>query len=93
VVGIVVHQPLSRVPENGLKYVVGIMLISFGTFWAGEGIGIEWPASDLTLLILIVAYAAVGLLAIQVARRVLATRRAHSAATRTPAEPALGADR
>jgi Ca2+/H+ antiporter, TMEM165/GDT1 family len=43
-VGVIVHRPLSRVPENGLKYVVGIMLISFGTFWAGEGIGIEWPA-------------------------------------------------
>ncbi len=93
VVGIVVNQPLSRVPENGLKYVVGIMLISFGTFWAGEGIGIEWPASDLTLVILVVAYAAVGLLAIQLARRVLAARRAHTAASRTTGEPALGADR
>ncbi len=92
-VGIVVHQPLSRVPENGLKYVVGIMLISFGTFWAGEGIGIEWPASDLTLLILVVAYAAVGLLAIQLARRILASRRARAGASGTAIEPALGADR
>ena len=93
VVGIVVNRPLSRVPENGLKYVVGIMLISFGTFWAGEGIGIEWPASDLTVVILVVAYALVGLLAIQAARRILAARRARAATSGTAIEPALGADR
>jgi Ca2+/H+ antiporter, TMEM165/GDT1 family len=74
-VGVVVHRPLSRVPENGLKYAVGIMLITFGTFWAGEGIGIEWPAGDLTIVLLLVAYAAIGIAAIWVARRVLAIRR------------------
>jgi uncharacterized membrane protein len=80
-VGVVVHRPLSRVPENGLKYVVGIMLISFGTFWAGEGIGIEWPTGDLTLIILVVAYAAVGVAAIMVAKRALLARRQRVAAT------------
>lgn len=45
-----VHEPLSRVPENSLKYVVGIMLTGFGTFWAGEGIGLEWPGQDLAIL-------------------------------------------
>jgi len=74
-VGLAVHRPLSRVPENGLKYAVGIMLITFGTFWAGEGIGIEWPASDLTIVLLLLAYAATGLAAIRVARRALAVRR------------------
>jgi len=76
VVGIFVHRPLSRVPENGLKFAVGLMLITFGTFWAGEGIGIEWPAGDATILILLVVYAAVGLLSIWAARRFLETRRA-----------------
>jgi uncharacterized membrane protein len=76
IVGIVVHRPLSRVPENGLKFAVGIMLITFGTFWAGEGIGVEWPASDATLFILGAAYAAAGGAAIWIARRFLATRRA-----------------
>jgi uncharacterized membrane protein len=75
VVGIFVHRPLSRVPENGLKFAVGLMLITFGTFWAGEGIGIEWPASDATILILLAIYAAVGLLSIWAARRFLETRR------------------
>lgn len=75
VVGIVVHRPLSRVPENGLKYAVGIMLITFGTFWVGEGVGIEWPQGDLMLVILGVAYALAGLLAIWLARQAFAGRR------------------
>jgi uncharacterized membrane protein len=75
VVGIFVHRPLSRVPENGLKFAVGLMLITFGTFWAGEGIGIEWPASDATLIILLVVYAVVGVVSIWAARRFLETRR------------------
>ncbi len=82
-VGLVVHRPLSRVPENGLKYVVGIMLISFGTFWAGEGIGLEWPAGDLTLVVLVVGYAVAGLAGIFLARWALETQRSR----RGPAEP------
>ena len=46
VVGAVVHRPLSRVPENALKFAVGLMLSSFGIFWAAEGPGAEWPGSD-----------------------------------------------
>jgi len=79
-VGIFVHRPLSRVPENGLKFAVGLMLITFGTFWAGEGIGINWPASDATLILLLIAYLVVGLGAIWIARRILdIRRRAHGA--------------
>jgi uncharacterized membrane protein len=74
-VGLIVHRPLSRVPENGLKFVVGLMLVTFGTFWAGEGIGLEWPASDATILILVAGYAIAGLLAIWFARRMLKARR------------------
>lgn len=48
-VGAVVHKPLSRVPENTLKFAVAIMLSSFGVFWTGEGLGIDWPGQDLML--------------------------------------------
>lgn len=54
--GLVFRRPLTQVPENTMKYVVGIMLTSFGTFFAGEGIGIEWWQSDLSLIPLIAAY-------------------------------------
>ncbi|HEX2850798.1 MAG TPA: hypothetical protein VHN98_09605 [Acidimicrobiales bacterium] len=49
-VGAVVHAPLSRVPENTLKFGVGLMLTSFGIFWAGEGAGAHWPGGDAALL-------------------------------------------
>lgn len=48
-IGLVVHRPLARVPENALKFMVGLMLTSFGIFWTGEGIGAEWPGADLAL--------------------------------------------
>ena len=57
--GVFIRAPLQRVPENTLKFVVGIMLTSFGTFWGGEGIGIEWWNADLFLVILVVFYLAV----------------------------------
>src|SRR5246127_5045950 len=44
-VGMAIRQPLTRVPENALKFAVGVLLTSFGTFWAAEGAGVEWPAS------------------------------------------------
>jgi len=49
-VGLVVRGPLERVPENALKFGVGVLLTSFGIFWAGEGAGVEWPGSDLAVL-------------------------------------------
>jgi uncharacterized membrane protein len=49
-VGMVVRQPLTRVPENLLKFVVGLLLTSFGTFWAAEGAGVSWPGSDAAIL-------------------------------------------
>jgi uncharacterized membrane protein len=59
-IGAAVHAPLRRVPENLLKFVVGIMLTSFGTFWGGEGVGITWPLGDLFLVVLVVFYLAVA---------------------------------
>jgi uncharacterized membrane protein len=50
VVGIAVRAPLARVPENSMKFAVGIMLTSFGIFWAGEGAGAHWPGSDAALI-------------------------------------------
>ncbi|HEV3227475.1 MAG TPA: hypothetical protein VGZ52_11595 [Acidimicrobiales bacterium] len=52
-VGLAVHRPLSQVPENTMKYAVGVMLTTFGMFWAGEGAGINWPGSDAALLALL----------------------------------------
>src|SRR5690242_4634948 len=54
--GALVRAPLKQVPENTLKFVVGIMLTTFGTFWAGEGLGIGWPYSDAFILVLAALY-------------------------------------
>lgn len=56
--GWIVRKPLSKVPENTMKYIVGIMLTSFGAFWMGEGFGVEWPQKDMSIL-----YIAITLLA------------------------------
>jgi uncharacterized membrane protein len=56
-VGFVVRRPLARVPENTLKFAVGVMLSAFGVFWTGEGLGVNWPGADLA----IVAFAALFL--------------------------------
>jgi uncharacterized membrane protein len=62
IVGALVRHPLSRVPENTLKFAVGVMLTSFGTFWAGEGVGIDWPGKETALAALIVLTIAWALL-------------------------------
>lgn len=68
VVGAFVHKPLSQVPENTLKFGVGVMLSAFGVFWTGEGLGVEWPGADLSLLIFAILFLGSGLLAAQLAR-------------------------
>jgi uncharacterized membrane protein len=72
IVGSIVHAPLSRVPENTLKFGVGVMLTSFGMFWAGEGAGLSWPGGDVAILALIafVVMVAFGLVAV-LSRRTL----------------------
>src|SRR5436189_5484055 len=65
-VGLALRRPLARVPENTLKFAVGVMLSSFGVFWTGEGLGVPWPGEDVAILgfaalFLIAAVAAVGL--------------------------------
>jgi uncharacterized membrane protein len=49
IAAVAVHKPLSRVPENTLKFAVGVIISAFGIFWTGEGLGIEWPGHDLAL--------------------------------------------
>jgi uncharacterized membrane protein len=53
IVGVVVHAPLARVPENAMKFAVGVMLTSFGMFWGAEGAGADWPGGDAALLAII----------------------------------------
>jgi uncharacterized membrane protein len=61
VTGVAVRSPLARVPENAMKFCVGIMLTSFGTFWGAEGCGVRWPGNDLALLVLVPVVAVVAL--------------------------------
>jgi uncharacterized membrane protein len=67
--GVLVHRPLSRVPENSLKFGVGVMLSAFGVFWTGEGLGIAWPAQDLALLLFAALFLAAGLIGSAFARK------------------------
>ncbi len=67
-VGIRVRAPLSRVPENSLKFAVGLLLTSFGPFWAVEGAGASWPGSDAALLALLAVYAAASFLLVKLLR-------------------------
>ena len=55
--GVIVHRPLTRVPENAMKLGVGLLLSSFETFWVVEGLGGEWPGSEFAVLYILAAYA------------------------------------
>jgi uncharacterized membrane protein len=59
--GFAIKAPLARVPENTMKFVVGIMLTSFGVFWGAEGAGAHWPGTDAALLVIIPAIALFGI--------------------------------
>jgi len=79
--GVAVRAPLSRVPENTMKFVVGIMLTAFGTFWGAEGAGARWPGSDASLLVLIPAIAVFALALVAVMRRIPGGQRRSEALT------------
>ena len=68
-VGFVVHRPLARVPENTLKFAVGVMLSAFGIFWTGEGLGVAWPGADLAIVAFAVLFLIVGLASVAFVRR------------------------
>ena len=60
ITGIAVRAPLTKVPENWMKFAVGVMLTSFGTFWGAEGAGVDWPGNDAALLVLVPVVALVS---------------------------------
>jgi uncharacterized membrane protein len=64
-VGLVLQRPLARVPENTLKFGVGVMLSAFGVFWTGEGLGVPWPGRDLAVVAFAGMFLLVGLLAVR----------------------------
>jgi len=67
--GFAVHRPLARVPENTLKFIVGVLLSAFGAFWVGEGIGVSWPGADWSLAGLLAAFLSLALLSVTLCRR------------------------
>jgi uncharacterized membrane protein len=68
-VGFVVHRPLARVPENTLKFAVGVMLSAFGVFWTGEGLAVAWPGADLAIVGFSALFLAVGFASVAFLRR------------------------
>jgi uncharacterized membrane protein len=83
-VGVAVHAPLSRVPENTMKFAVGVMLTTFGIFWGAEGAGVEWPGTDAAILAVLVFVLAIsfGLVAL--------LRRQHEQTTTRAAAAGMG---
>jgi Ca2+/H+ antiporter, TMEM165/GDT1 family len=72
--GVFLHRPLTRVPENALKFAVGVMLSAFGVFWTGEGFGIGWPGADLAILAFIALFLGIGLACVALLNRRAAAR-------------------
>jgi uncharacterized membrane protein len=67
--GLLARKPLSRVPENTIKFAVGLLLTSFGCFWAAEGIGVDWPADEASLVAVIAFFGAVSFVLVRTLRR------------------------
>jgi len=66
---LILRHPFSKVPENAMGFIVGIMLLSFGTFWSGEGVGLKWWAGEATLLWIVALYLVTSLILIAAWRR------------------------
>lgn len=67
--GMALHRPLARIPENALKFVVAVLLSGFGTFWVGEGAGFQWPGGDLSIPALILGYLLIAITLVAASRR------------------------
>ncbi len=70
--GLVLHRPVATIPENLLKFGVGVLLSAFGTFWVGEGMGLDWPGGDLALIGLGAGFLLAALGAVRLCRKVTA---------------------
>jgi uncharacterized membrane protein len=84
--GIAVRAPLARVPENSMKFIVGVMLTAFGTFWGAEGAGARWPGSDASLPVVVAAVAVFAFGLVAMLRRV---RRGQGSVSVAPAVSAV----
>lgn len=89
--GLALHRPLATIPENALKFGVGVLLSAFGTFWVAEGIGLAWPGSDWAIVALIGAYLLAGLLLAPLCARLHRARTGPERAATRPDPPAPGA--
>jgi Ca2+/H+ antiporter, TMEM165/GDT1 family len=76
---IVVHRPLARVPENTLKFAVGVVISAFGIYWTGEGMGVDWPGHDLALVAIAGGLLATALLSVRLAMQASSPARAGAA--------------
>jgi uncharacterized membrane protein len=71
IIAVLVHRPLARVPENTLKFAVGVIISAFGIYWTGAGLGIAWPGADFALLAIGGMVLAAALAGVAVARAAL----------------------
>ncbi len=69
VLGFLLRRPLALVPENTLKFAVGVVLSGFGVFWTGEGLGVPWPSEDLAVAGIALLFLCMGLVAVGMLRR------------------------
>lgn len=76
--GIVLHRPLARVPENVLKFAVGVLLSAFGLFWIGEGLELPWPGDDVVIPVLVAVILVTALAGVALSRRRLSPVRVRS---------------
>jgi uncharacterized membrane protein len=77
-IGLALRRPLARVPENKLKFAVGVLISSFGVFWVGEGFGFHWPGQDLSILGLAGGFLLVSLIFVPAVRRNFHARQLHA---------------
>ncbi|GMA66289.1 hypothetical protein NZD89_28950 (plasmid) [Alicyclobacillus fastidiosus] len=71
ILGVTLRTPLTKVPENTLKFIVGVMLTSFGAFWLGESFGVAWPQKDLSILYMVVTLLVISFILVQRCKRAL----------------------
>lgn len=67
--GLALHRPIANVPENKLKFLVGVLLSAFGTFWVGEGAKFMWPWGDWSILGLVIGYLVIAMVTVSLSRK------------------------